>query len=392
MNMQQVIVVRVGELALKGKNRHVFEKRLVENIALAVRDRWSVRIQREYGRVAISPRDTNTFPDADELITVLRQVFGIANVSLSMRVEAQKYEELERAVMTMLHKNTPNGSSFAVRVRRSDKQFPVQSEECNRRLGAVIAEQYGWKVDLQQPDITIRADITDSGVFVSSQKFSGAGGLPVTMSGRVMVLLSSGIDSPVAAHMMMKRGALPIYIHFHSYPLTSRASIDNAIDLATQLHTHQPGTRLLLAPLAEAQKQIVAQAPSRFRVLLYRRLMYQAAERLAQEYSAGALVTGESLGQVASQTMENMQVTHHGISLPIFRPLIGFDKQEIMDYARTIETYDISIREYEDCCSLLVPKSVETKGRIEDILEIEKTLPWNDLIESVVQNVQMERV
>ncbi|MBI2411021.1 MAG: tRNA 4-thiouridine(8) synthase ThiI [Candidatus Kerfeldbacteria bacterium] len=384
--MKKVLVIHYGELALKGGNRKLFEKKLEENVRTALTAaEIPHHIQRQYGRMVVEEGVADAFTNEEQIISVIQHVFGISTLAFAYVIHGQ-YEDIEKTVLQLLAGH--DFTTFSVRARRINKQFPMSSEEVNRTLGARIVEEYNKQVQLTNPDIEVRISITTDGQFISFAKQRGAGGLPNGTSGKFISMLSSGIDSPVASFRMMKRGARVFFLHFHSYPMTSRASIENTEEIVQQLQQYQPDSILLLAPLAEMQKAIVRQAPPSFRILLYRKAMFDIAQRLAHLHRAKGVITGESLGQVASQTIENMTAVTQDIRLPVLRPLIGCDKQEIMDEAQRIGTYDISIRPYEDCCSLLVPPSVETRARAEDLRRFQDQLPWEEMIADVIVNTE----
>ncbi|MFC1598207.1 tRNA uracil 4-sulfurtransferase ThiI [Patescibacteria group bacterium] len=382
--MERILVISVGELALKGKNRAVFEKRLVLNLETAFVG-LDVKVQRRHGRFIVEPGSEGGLSDEGAVHEIIQRIFGVSAYAFAYLIE-NDYATIEQTALELIKEKS--FSTFAVRTKRVDKSFSMTSSEIDKTLGAAVVKSMNKKVDLTNPELTVGVKITEEGAYISFEKFPGAGGLPVGTSGKMLSLLSSGIDSPIASWRMMKRGATVNFIHFHSYPMTSRASIENTEELVRVLQRFQPPTKLYLAPLVELQKEIVQKAPEKFRVVMYRRAMLQIAEQLARRIKAKALVTGESLGQVASQTMQNMTATSSGIELPIFRPLIGMDKQEIIDEAQQIGTYDISIRPYEDCCSLLMPQHVETHANLDEVSEIEQSLPWQQLIDDVLKQIE----
>lgn len=387
--MKQIIVIHYGELILKGANRRFFERMLRKNIRIALQGTDYTEIQ-EYGKMLLElPEDVTVEQQAD-FIERLRLVAGITVVFPAIQVSTTEQSILE-TVFEVLKKKEFN--TFGVRLKRTSKAVLKKSTECEREWGGAILERFPQaRVNLTDPDIWVRVYADVDSALISVERYKGMGGLPVGTSGIMLSLLSSGIDSPVASQMMMKRGAFVRYIHFHSYPLTSKASIENVEDIIQQLHTYQPAAVVYHAPLAEMQKMIATQAPPKLRVILYRRAMLQIADQFAEQIGAKGLITGESLGQVASQTIENMSATSADISRPLFRPLIGMDKEEIMNRARDIGTYDISIRPYEDCCSLLMPPSVEIKAKKHEVEEIIAGLPWQEYIEQVIAGIEQKRV
>jgi thiamine biosynthesis protein ThiI len=281
-------------------------------------------------------------------------------------------------------------ASFRVSARRSDKRFPLTSPQIEREVGGRIKEATGWRVDLGNPELTIRVDIMSDHAFYFFGKEPGAGGLPTGTGGRVACLLSGGIDSPVAAYRLMRRGCKVQLIHFHSYPILSRASQEKVREIAARLTTHQLRSRLMLVPFGELQQQVVLGVPPELRVVIYRRLMLRIAERLARKGGAQALVTGEVVGQVASQTLENMNVIAAASTLEILRPLVGMDKDEITAEARRIGTYDISIIPDQDCCTLFTPRHPATRARLAAVEQAERALAIEDMVASAVASTVVE--
>lgn len=387
--MKRIIVIHYGELILKGANRRFFERALRKNIRIAL-DGTEYTEVKEYGKMLLELPEGITMKQQQEYIERLKAVYGIAVVFPAIQVSSTE-EIIIQTIFDILEQH--DFSTFGVRVKRASKAVLKQSTECEREWGGAILERFPQlRVNLTDPDVWVRVYADVDSTLISVERYTGMGGLPVGTSGMMLSLISSGIDSPVASQMIMKRGAFVRYIHFHSYPLTSKASIENVEDIVTQLHKHQPAAVLYHAPLAEMQKMIATQAPPKFRIILYRRAMLQIADQFAQRIGAQALITGESLGQVASQTIENMTATSADLSRPLLRPLIGMDKEEIMNRARTVGTYDISIRPYEDCCSLLMPPSVETKAKKHEVEEIIAVLPWQEYIEQVIAGIEEKRV
>ena len=282
-------------------------------------------------------------------------------------------------------------ASFRVKVRRADKRFPLRSPEIERALGARIVEDRGWTVDLDDPALIVGVEIVPREAFYYFGKEPGAGGLPSGTGGRLVALLSGGIDSPVAAWRMMRRGCTVTFVHFHSYPFLSHASQDKARELAHHLCRFQLTARLLLVPFGEIQRQVTLSVPSALRVIVYRRLMLRIAERVAVRIGALGLVTGDVVGQVASQTLENMGVTGAAVRMPVFRPLIGMDKGEIIRQAERLGTYAISIQADEDCCTLFTPRHPVTRARHDEIEAAERGLPIGEFVESALRASVTER-
>jgi thiamine biosynthesis protein ThiI len=325
---------------------------------------------------------------ADDVRQRLPYVFGIANYSLASRVPPD-YAAIEQHLLRNLPDATP--ASFRVKVRRADKRFSLNSPELERALGARIVEARGWTVDLRQPALTVGVEIVPGEAFYYFGKEPGAGGLPTGTGGRLVALLSGGIDSPVAAWRLMRRGCTVTFVHFHSYPFLSRASQDKARQLARHLCRFQLDAKLLLVPFGEIQRQVTLSVPSALRVIVYRRLMMRIAERVALRLGAHGLITGDVVGQVASQTLENMSVTGAAVRLPIFRPLVGMDKDEITSQAERLGTYEISIQPDEDCCTLFTPRHPVTRARLEEIEAAERDLPVEAFVETALRASVVER-
>ncbi|MFH2104788.1 MAG: tRNA uracil 4-sulfurtransferase ThiI [Parcubacteria group bacterium] len=382
--MENYILIHYGEIGLKGKNRPFFERRLVENIKKSLSDQGFNSVKKGYGRILVELGEKS---DRRQIVQQLQQVFGIVNLAEAVKA-GKDMENIRKTALEIL----PKSKTFRVAARRSDKSFPLNSQQINEQLGAhILDNRPEVKVDLGNPEATLHLEITDQGIFMYTQKLSGLGGLPVGVSGRVVSLLSAGFDSPVASYLLMKRGAQVIFTHFHAYPQTDKRSIESVKQITEILNKYQFNSQLYLIPFLDIQKAIFKVATAD-RVVLYRRMMMRIAEKIAIQEQAKALVTGDSLGQVASQTLENLQAVSEAATLPILRPLIGSDKQEIIDLARQIGTHDISAQPYEDCCSLFVPKSPNTKARIDSIKRQEEKLDISSLVEKAVNSVKIEIV
>jgi thiamine biosynthesis protein ThiI len=379
------VVVHYQEIALKGKNRPWFISKLVGNLRRATSDLDVRSVRALVGRIELMLGPEATYLQVAER---LGRVFGIANFSRAARTPLD-IEGIAAAINRDLRDvDTP---SFRVSVRRADKRFPMQSPEIEREVGGRIKLARGWKVDLSNPALTIRVEIMKDEAFYSFGRDAGPGGLPSGASGKVTCLLSGGIDSPVAAWRMMKRGCTVHLVHFHSYPFLSRASQEKVREIAALLAKWQLSARLFLVAFGEIQRQVVLAVPASLRVVIYRRLMVRIADRIARRHGAGALVTGEVVGQVASQTLENLAVIASATSLPILRPLVGMDKEEIVQQAQRIGTYEISIVPDQDCCQLFTPKHPATKATPESVEEAERELPLEELVEGAVRESTEER-
>jgi thiamine biosynthesis protein ThiI len=378
------IVVHYQEIALKGKNRPWFLARLVRNLRTAVSDLDVRSVRALMGRIEIVLGPGASREEVGERI---RHTFGIANFSYARRTEL----DLD-LIAARIHEDLGDRScaSFRVSARRADKRYPLTSPQVEREIGGRIKEARGWRVDLERPELVVHVELLTNDAFYFFGKERGPGGLPTGTAGRVACLLSGGIDSPVAAHRMMKRGCEVTFVHFHSYPILSRASQEKARELVQLLTRFQQRSRLYLVAFGEIQQQVVLSVPGPMRVVIYRRLMLRIAEAIARGRRAQALVTGDVVGQVASQTLENLAVIGSVASLPLFRPLIGMDKDEITAEAQRLGSYPISIIPDQDCCTLFTPRNPQTKARLPDIEAAERALPIDELVAGAVQAAAVE--
>src|SRR5882724_9932452 len=378
------VLIRYHEIALKKGNRQYFTELLKRNLLAAVKDLGPKEVR------SLSARLLLTFKkDIDAEITIqrIRTVFGVANFSLVERT-ARDIGALRNRILESL--NGGRFQSFRIETQRGDKTFPLTSPEINRQLGAAVKEKSGARVDLENAGFTVTVEILPRDAFFGFNKIAGAGGLPVGSSGRVAALISGGFDSPVAAYRMMQRGCRIIFVHFHSVPYQDKTSQEKVRQLVQLLTRHQFTSRLYMVPFAEIQRQIVAAVARPLRVVLYRRMMLRIAEAIARQEKAKALITGESLGQVASQTLDNMAVIQQATRLPILRPLVGMDKQEIIDQSRRVGSFEISSIPDQDCCQLFVPKHPATKARFADVEHDEARFDVNELIRHGVENAKEE--
>ena len=378
------IVVHYQEIALKGKNRPWFLGRLVRNLKRALSGLDVVDVRALMGRIEIQLGPGTSREAAGERV---RRTFGIANYSFARRTTLD-LDVITRAILDDLRDRTV--SSFRVSVRRADKRFPMTSPQVEREIGGRIKQARGWLVDLDDAELTVHVELLTHEAFYFFGKERGAGGLPTGTAGRVTCLLSGGIDSPVAAHRMMKRGCAASFVHFHSYPILSRASMEKARELVQLLTTWQQRSRLYFVAFGDIQQQVVLAVPGPMRVIVYRRLMLRIAEKIALARGAKALVTGDVVGQVASQTLENLQVIGSVATLPVFRPLIGMDKQEIMDEARVLGSYSISIVPDQDCCTLFTPRNPLTRGRLANVEAAERALSIDEIVERAAASAVVE--
>ena len=378
------VVVHYQEIALKGRNRPWFIARLVRNIKTATADLDVTRVVTKMGRIEI----ILSGPEAWEAVADrLRHVFGIANFSRAALVPLD-VDGIAKAILDDL--GDQHVSTFRVSAKRADKRFPLTSPQIEREVGGRIKAAKGWKVDLDNAEFTIHVEALTGEAFYYFGKEAGPGGMPTGVSGRVVALLSGGIDSPVACYRLMKRGCRVIPVHFHSYPILSRASQEKVRELAAVLTRYQQFTRLYMVAFGEIQQQVMLAVAPPLRVVIYRRLMLRIAQTIAESAHAGALLTGEVIGQVASQTLENMATIGSVVKLPVFRPLIGMDKEEITVEAQRLGTYAISIIEDQDCCQLFTPKHPATRARREDIEAAERGLAIDEFVKQAVESAAVE--
>ncbi len=378
------LLVHYHEIALKARNRPFFVNRLVHNLKRATADLPVGRIRKLTGRVVLELGDEcSAGPVADRI----RQVFGVANCSVAYR-SALSLDALQETAERAL--TGRSFQTFRVTARRAYKAFPLTSQQLNEALGTFVLRRFPTRVDLKNPELTLFIEILPTEAFLYLEKVPGPGGLPVGVAGRVLALISGGIDSPVAAYRMMRRGCLVSFLHFHGAPFLDRRTQEKVREIVRLLTRFQYTSRLTLVPFGEVQQEVVVNAPAPYRVVLYRRLMARIAEHLAGLEGAKALVTGESLGQVASQTLENLTVIEEAVRLPVLRPLIGMDKEEISAQARDIGTYEISIQPDQDCCTLFVPRHPATRATLEEIDRAELTLDIGRLVKMSVERAEHE--
>ena len=376
------ILIHYHEIGLKGKNRGKFERHLMTNINRALKGVPCGKLERLSGRMMLSLTSESPI---DVICERLSTVFGIANFSEAI-VAKRNIEAIRETAWALAQK--ADFESFKIVTRRGDKTFPLNSDQINRDVGKHIQTLSGARVLMDNPDLTCFIEIAPQRIFIYAEKIPAPGGLPVGSNESAVSLISSGIDSPVASYKIMKRGVKLTYVHFHSQPYTNRNSQRNTEDLVRLLTRHQYVSDLYLVPFVEIQRHIMTRAPASYRVILYRRAMLRIAEAIAKKANAQALVTGENVGQVASQTLSNMRVIEEVTSLPILRPLAGDNKEEIINEARRIGTYQISIEPYEDCCSVFVPKHPETRANLEKVREIESTLDLAPLIAQTLEQTE----
>jgi tRNA uracil 4-sulfurtransferase len=385
------VLLKLGEIVLKGRNRQQFERILHGNISTALRDTGiPVEMRQREGVILLRVADGEQRGEAGwasaaaAIAERVRDVPGIAQVCQSLRV-AKAPEAVSAAAVALTKGRT---GTFAIRARRRDKRFSMTSAQLSVLIGREIQEAHGLRVNLSQPDTRIFIEVDSHEVFVFTEGVVGQGGLPVGMSGRGVVLMSGGIDSPVAAYRMMRRGLRCFFLHFSGMPLTGPESIYKAYALVRELNRFQGGSRLFVVPFGKAQQALASSGADRLLIMAQRRLMLRTGEALARRLSSTALITGDSLGQVSSQTLTNIRALDDAVRLPILRPLIGWDKSEIMTEARRIGTLAISELPDQDCCTLLTPRRVETRARLDDLHRIEGRLDISELAEELARNAQ----
>lgn len=381
---ERVCLVHYHEIGLKGHNRATFEHRLLKNIEAALVGFPVGEVSRISGHLLVVLDDARRL---DDVADVLMQIPGVVRVSRAWRT-ARKPDEYNKAAELALHDCGPF-ETFKVAARRSNTDYPINSMELNQLVGAHLCEfAPDKKVKMKDPDVTVHVDVVQGSVYVFSRTDRAIGGLPVGSAGKVVCLLSSGIDSPVALWKMCKRGAIAVGVHFSGRPQTSDTSEWLVDDIAQALAPVGGIGRIYTVPFGDYQKAIASDCPPSLRIVLYRRLMFRVAQRIAQLEGAKALVTGESLGQVASQTLENIMAVNDVVSIPVLRPLIGSDKQEIIEVAKQIGTFEISSRPADDCCTLFMPRKPETHASIRACERAEKDLPIDEWIDEIMANLE----
>jgi len=372
---ERAVLVHYHELGLKGRNRALFERRLQSNLGAAVAALTEYPVERVTGRLIVRSTSTASLP---RLVDALSAVPGVSSVSPCW-ITTRDAENMNKAALLAM-RGAGEHESFRVTSRRSNTDHPTPSLEINAAIGSYLVEHTGKRVDLSNPDVHVMVEVVQGEAYIYAAKIPGPGGLPVGTAGKVISLLSAGIDSPVASWRIARRGAVVIGLHFSGRPQTNDLSERLVGELGEVLAAHQAMARIYIVPFGDLQKEISLGAPPALRVLLYRRLMIKVAERLAAIENAKALVTGESLGQVASQTLENIAAVDEAATLPVLRPLIGSDKLEIIGEARRIGTYDLSTMDHADCCTLFMPRSPVTHARVADVLAAEEALDIERMI------------
>ncbi len=377
--MKETILVKCGEIVLKGLNRSSFEAILMKNIKKALKNFGSFKVSAIQSTIYVEP--LFELENYDEIVNRLSKVFGIVAISRACQCE-KSIESIKALLPTYLKEVLKNAKTFKVCAKRSDKKFPLTSPQIANEIGAFILENFpNLSVDIHNPEIVVTIEIRDLFAFIRAGEIRGAGGMPIGSNGRATLMLSGGIDSPVAGYMVAKRGMELDAVHFFSYPYTSERAKLKVIDLAKQLSFYTNRINLFIVPFTKIQEEIRKNCPDELFTLIMRRFMMKISEKIALNNHSFALITGESIGQVASQTIMSLAVTDNAVNIPVFRPVIGMDKEEIIAYARKIGTYETSILPYQDCCTVFTPKHPKTKPSIEEVITAEQVLDIETLIE-----------
>lgn len=389
--MQEIILIKMGELTLKGLNKHVFEDALLRNLRRALAPLGEVRVRSAQSAIYVEPKTPDY--DMDEAAARVGRVFGIVQYARACQVE-KTMDAVRAGAAEYLAAALEDARTFKVNAKRADKCFPVGSPEICAELGADLLARFPHlSVDVHQPDVTVNVEIRDFGAYIHGTQLHGAGGIPVGTGGRAAVLISGGIDSPVAAWTIAKRGVELTPVHFASPPYTSERAEQKVIDLLKKVSAYSGPMTLRIVPFTEIQERIANDCPEELFTIIMRRYMMKIAERIAQRAQAQALVTGESLGQVASQTIQAIGCTDEAVkTMPVFRPLIGMDKEEIVTVARKIDTFDVSILPYEDCCTVFTPRHPDTRPKLQLVEAAEAALDTDALVEEAVAGVRRRRI
>lgn len=388
--MKETILIKVGEIALKGLNRRNFEDVLIKNIKRRVNRITPCEVKIAQSTIAVTPYNDDI--DFDEIEDCISKIFGIATYSRACIAE-KSMESILRNAKEYLADTLNEIKSFKVEAKRSDKKFPLTSPEISREVGGFLAESFPHLVvDVHNPDLIVTVEVRDYATFIRGAAKKGAGGIPVGTGGNAAILISGGIDSPVAAWTMAKRGLLLTAVHFASPPYTSERAEDKVVRLLKKVAQYSGRMRMYTVPFTRIQEQIKDNCPEELFTIIMRRFMMQISEIIARENDCGALITGESLGQVASQTLGAIGCTDEVCKIPVFRPLIGMDKEEIIDISRKIDTFDISIEPFEDCCTVFTPKHPRTKPVLKYVREAQNKLPVDELIDEAVKNAKITEI
>lgn len=384
--MKEIILIKNGELVLKGLNRNTFEDILIKNMRKALKELGEFKFTKSQSTIMVESVSEDV--DLDDAVEALKKVFGIA--ALSRACVAQKdMDDIKTITVQYLEEELSCAETFKVEAKRSDKKFPYKSPEIARELGGYILSKFNnLKVDVHNPEVTVTVEIRDNYAFIRGNNIKGAGGMPVGTSGRAAILISGGIDSPVAGYMMAKRGIELVAVHFASPPYTTELAELKVMELLRRVSKYSGPITTYVVGFTEIQEEIRNKCPEEYFTIIMRRFMMKISEKLALKQNCSALITGESVGQVASQTMYALACTDAAVQMPVFRPCIGMDKDEIVAISRKIDTFETSIQPYEDCCTVFTPKHPKTRPRLEDVIEAEKVMDIDALIEKAIQNTR----
>lgn len=390
--MKNVFLIKYGELAIKGKNRHLFENKLVTNVKRNLKEIGEFIVTKEQGRIMVEPAEGNT-TDVDAVLDKLSRIFGIVGIAYGIKDDEVSFEAVKRLARLQMEQVIGDEPiTFKVDTRRADKRFPMTSMEVSCELGAYLLDEFkdAVKVDVRHPEVTLMVEIRNhTYVYVKTHK--GAGGMPYGTNGKATLLLSGGIDSPVAGWMIAKRGVEVDAVYFHAPPYTSDRAKQKVVDLAKKVSMYTGSMKLHIVNFTDIQLKIYERCPHEELTIIMRRIMMYIAEAIAKQNGSMSLITGESIGQVASQTMHSLVVTNDAATMPVFRPLIGFDKEEIVQIAKRIDTFETSIQPFEDCCTIFVAKHPETKPKLEYIKKSEALLEdiIGEMIEKAINEVEV---
>lgn len=379
------IMVRFGELSTKGKNKKDFIRTLYFNIKNALKEFEQIHIETRYDHIYVHLNDQ----DYESILNRLLDVSGIYSLSLVVKCESD-IEVIKQTAFDLIKQE--EGKTFKVKSKRADKRFPIVSDIIVRQVATVILKNTEWKVDVHNPDVTLAIEVRDEGTYIFTKTVLGAGGYPLGVGGKGMLMLSGGIDSPVAAYLLMKRGVTIECIHFASPPYTSVAVIQKLEDLLNVLNKYQPKIRLNIIPFTKLQEEIYKHCPESYAITIMRRMMFRLADRLSKRRKCPIIASGESLGQVASQTIHSMNVINEVTNVPVIRPCVTLDKTEIITVSKKIGTYEISIRPYEDCCTIFAPKNPKTMPRLDECLALEEKFDYEVLINEAINNYEVKYI
>ncbi len=385
--LKEVILAKLGEIVLKGLNRKSFEDLLLKNIKRRLKQLGDFEIKCAQSTIYIAPKDESL--DLTEIVDALQKIFGIVSISKAA-ITNKTMEDIEKTTLEYLEPTLKTLKTFKVETKRADKKFELKSPEISANLGGFVLKNFeNLSVDVHNPDITINVEIRDFGAYVRGNAIKGAGGLPVGSSGKAAILISGGIDSPVAAWMMAKRGLELCAIHFASPPYTSERAEKKVVSLLKKVSEYSGRMTMYTVPFTKIQETIHEKCPEELFTIIMRRIMFKISTIIANQQKCQALITGESLGQVASQTIGAIQCVDESAGLPVFRPLIGMDKEEIIKISRHIDTFDISIEPYEDCCTVFTPKHPRTKPILKHVIDAETQVGFETMVDKAVANVKI---